>query len=75
MGDEFVCPYCDHVDNISGECPDCGGTLTKLEDDPDDVAKESVDDLDLEPAESETADFDDFENSEPEYQEGGLKVI
>lgn len=78
MGEEFVCPYCDHVDSIQGECPDCGGNLTKLEDDPDDANRQEIEGEDnaFSLAESEISELDDFgePETESEYREGGLRV-
>ncbi len=78
MGENFVCPYCDHVDNIQGECPDCGGTLTKFEDNLDDVGQEAQenDEFGLAPSESTISELDDFDEpeAEQEYHEGGLRV-
>ena len=74
MGEQYFCPHCDHVDNVLGECPECGGNLTKLE-----VESEKRDEADLyddfafEPLEAEDA-MDDFaDDAEPGF--GSLGII
>ena len=73
MGEEYVCPHCDHIDSGAGECPECGGSMIKLDDEVENFSNEELEDgaLDLDP--SSIGDFDDFDD--PDSNEHYRAVI
>jgi len=72
MGENFFCPNCDHVDNIIGECPECGGTLTKLDVNPE-VNSEGFGYDDVELISPDAREPEEFTENE-DFNEGGLQT-
>lgn len=72
MGEQhFICPNCDHLDVILGECPECGTNMTKLSADGDSDSEELNDSFNYSTENDPLEDFDDSEEG-LEPHEGGL---
>jgi hypothetical protein len=73
MGEQqFICPECDHLDVVLGECPECGGTLQKWSPEAEMIEQDDLDDGFGLSNSKDLDDFDDEEGLEP--HEGGLQV-
>ena len=74
MGEQqFICPECDHLDVVMGECPDCGGTLQKFSPETELTEQDDLEDgFGYSVGTNELDDFDDEEGLEP--HEGGLQT-
>lgn len=74
MGEQqFICPECDHVDVVLGECPECGGTLQKWSPETELSEEDKLEDsFGYSASKSDLDDFDDEEGLEP--NEGGLQI-
>ena len=74
MGEQqFICPECDHVDVVLGECPECGGSLQKWSPEAELTNHDELEDgLGYAATSSDLDDYDDEEGLEP--HEGGLQI-
>lgn len=74
MGEQqFICPECDHLDVVIGECPDCGGTLQKFSPAAEMVEQDELEDgFGYSAPDADLDNFDDEEGLEP--HEGGLQA-
>jgi hypothetical protein len=64
MGEQYVCPHCDHIDSGAGECPECGGSMVKLDDEVEKFSSNEFQDADFDLGANSLTDFDDFDDSE-----------